>query len=156
MNIITVWVGRLVGHLWSGLGPRLHLSASFYSPTLNKVIKMVLWFLWYQCQLKPWIQEPLKYVGTSLSAVHSAVFTVWVFPISAVQIPLEKDWGNQYYIYFLSLCRIFCKRIQYLSQLQDSGSENWLRSGNWMRDYYISLGSQLRPLIICPWSSLGL
>lgn len=100
MNIITVWVGSLAGHLWSGLGPRLHLSPSFYSPTLNKVIKMVLH------------QDGFSGISVSSNPGSKSSWNVWVlhFLQCTVQCLL--------YGYFpLLQCRSLWRRIGAISTI---------------------------------------
>ena len=130
MKIITVWVGRLNAHLWNGLGPRLHLSPRVTHPLLTRSS----W--WWFC---------FSNISISSNPGLKTSWDMWVLPF--LQCWSLRRTGTVSTIYSFWVFVGFSARGSSLSlsQSQDSGSENWLRTGSGMRDYYISLGSQLQP-----------
>ena len=139
MKIITVWVGRLNGHLWNGLGPRLQLSPRVTHPLLTR---------------SSWWWFGFSNISISSNPGLKTSWDMWVLPF--LQCWSLRRTGTVSTIYSFWVFVGFSARRSSLSlsQSQDSGSENWLRTGSGMRDYYISLGSQLQPSDHLPRSSL--
>ena len=87
MKIITVWVGRLNGHLWNGLGPRLHLSPSVSHPLLTR--SSWWWFGFSNISISSnpgpktswdtWVLPFLQCWSLRRTGTVSSMYSFWVF-----------------------------------------------------------------------------